>query len=260
MCEEVPMGQFNKVVLAIHAHPDDTEAFCAGTLKLLKDHGYRIIIATMTAGGMGGIHSNENETMEIRKKEAEKASRIIDADYMCLDQRDGYVFDGEEIRVKTTELIRRVNAGIVLTHLPFDYHTDHRATANIVENATMMASLPNVPTKVSPLQITPLLYHTETFEFTDPLGEQIVKPHFFMDISNVIDTKMEMLSCHQSQAELVKVMFKIDGFFEEIRRYSNELGRKVKVPYAEAFWQHLGGGFQKTGQIQQDLAEYIRHI
>ena len=39
--------KFNKVVLAFHAHPDDTEAFASGTLKLLKDKGYKIIIATM---------------------------------------------------------------------------------------------------------------------------------------------------------------------------------------------------------------------
>lgn len=30
------MNNFNKTVLAIHAHPDDTEIFCAGTLALLK--------------------------------------------------------------------------------------------------------------------------------------------------------------------------------------------------------------------------------
>ena len=40
--------EFNKVVLSINAHPDDAEAWNAGALKLLKDKGYKIIIATMT--------------------------------------------------------------------------------------------------------------------------------------------------------------------------------------------------------------------
>jgi len=48
---------FNKCVVSVHAHPDDTEAWCAGTLKLLSDQGYKIVIVTMTAGGMGGIGS-----------------------------------------------------------------------------------------------------------------------------------------------------------------------------------------------------------
>ena len=52
--------QFNKSIVVIHAHPDDTEAFCAGTLKHLKDMGYRIAIATMTAGGIGR-HRHDGE-------------------------------------------------------------------------------------------------------------------------------------------------------------------------------------------------------
>ena len=52
------MFEFPKRVLAFHAHPDDTESFCSGTLALLKEKGYEIIVATMTAGGMGGINSS----------------------------------------------------------------------------------------------------------------------------------------------------------------------------------------------------------
>ena len=47
--------EFNKVVLSINAHPDDAEAWNAGTLKLLKEKGYKIAIATLTAGQMGEI-------------------------------------------------------------------------------------------------------------------------------------------------------------------------------------------------------------
>ena len=33
------MFDFPKRILAIHAHPDDTESFCSGTLALLKQIG-----------------------------------------------------------------------------------------------------------------------------------------------------------------------------------------------------------------------------
>ena len=46
--------KFNKVALSINAHPDDAESWNAGALKLLKDKGYKIIIATMTWGDLGG--------------------------------------------------------------------------------------------------------------------------------------------------------------------------------------------------------------
>jgi LmbE family N-acetylglucosaminyl deacetylase len=46
--------KFNKVALSFNAHPDDAEAWNAGVLKLLKDNGYHIVIATMTGGDLGG--------------------------------------------------------------------------------------------------------------------------------------------------------------------------------------------------------------
>ena len=103
-------SKFNKVVVSIQAHPDDSEAWNAGTLKLLKEKGYHIIIATMTAGGMGGIGSNEAKTIEIRLEEAAKAAAVLDAEYYCFEGRDGYLFDTAEMRRRVTSVLRQVNA------------------------------------------------------------------------------------------------------------------------------------------------------
>lgn len=251
------MTDFPKNILVTAAHPDDTEAFCSGTLKILKDKGYHISIATMTAGGLGGINSNEKETIELRKKEAEKAAKVLDADYYCMDQRDGYFFDSEDLRIRVTDLIRKVNAGVVFTHLPMDYHSDHRTTCQVVETAAMVATLPNVPCQNKPLETTPLLYHTAPLELCDPLGSPLPEPHFFVDISTVIDVKMEMLSHHQTQIELMQVMHKMDNFFELMKDYNKNLGKMTGVEYAEVFWQHLGGGFQKDPLVQNELKDVI---
>lgn len=248
---------FNKTVLSVQAHPDDTEAWCAGTLKLLKEKGYKIVIATMTAGGMGGIGSNEEETIRIRIKEAEKAAGVLEAEYYCLGGRDGYLFDTTELRIATTSLMRKVQAGMVFTHLPMDYHSDHRTTCNIVESAAMISSLPNVPSEEKPLEVTPLLYHTAPLTLSDPLGHEITPPHFFVDVTGVMETKMEMLSYHHSQIELMRVMHKIDDFFGMAKQANADYGEMAGVKYAEVFWQHLGGGFQKEPQLQEDLAPYV---
>lgn len=249
--------KFNKKVLVIHAHPDDTEAFCAGTLKLLKDRGYGITIATMTAGGMGGINMTPEETIRVRKAEAKKAAEVLGASYLCLDRKDGYLFDDAEIRVKTTELIRREEAGTIITHLPFDYHSDHRTTAGIVEAAAMLATLPNVPTSVPPLEVTPLLYHTEPLGYSDPLGGEPTSPQFFIDISSTIDIKMEMLTHHVSQIDLMRVMHKMENFFEEMKKNDIHMGELAGTEYAEAFWQHLGGGYQKDPLLQEELKDFV---
>lgn len=251
------MEKFPRTVLVVQAHPDDTESWCSGTLKLLKDRGYKIVIATMTAGGLGGVESDEEQTGIIRKREAADASAIVGAEYYCLNERDGFLFDSLETRIKVLSLIRRVKAGIVFTHIPNDYHADHRATAQITEVATMQATLVNAPCKDQPLDYTPLFYHTAPMSLKGPLGEAVPPPQFFVDITSVIDIKMKMLSCHQSQLALMKKMFNMDNFFEIAKEYNREIGKLTSFEYAECFWQHMSGGFETYPQIQNDLKEVI---
>lgn len=251
------MNKFPKNIVAIHAHPDDTEIFSAGTMALLKAKGYTLTIVTMTPGGLGGIGSTEQETIATRKREAEKAAEMLGAKYHCLDGRDGYLYDTAALRIQVTEIIRKEKAGMVITHLPFDYHCDHRATCNIVEAATMVATLPNVPCRAAPLDITPLLYHSAPLGSSDPLGGKTIAPHFYVDISSVMDTKMEMLARHHSQIDLMRVMHKMDDFFGEMKKQNILFGELAGCDYAEAFWQHLGGGFQKDPLLQDAISEHI---
>jgi len=249
--------QFNKVALSINAHPDDAEAWNAGVLKLLKDKGYKIVIATMTGGDLGGCNMNMEETARVRFEEAKKAAAVLDAEYYNLGGIDGFLFDTKELRLKVISLIRKVSAGVVFTHLPSDYHSDHRTTANIVETAAMVSSLGTVPVKEKPVSITPLLYHTSPLTLSDPLGSQIAPPHFFVDVTSVIETKKKMLGYHISQIDLMKHMHKMDDFFGYVLEGNRNYGKMAGVEYAEVYWQHLGGGFQKEPQIQNDLSEFL---
>ncbi len=248
---------FNKVALSINAHPDDAEAWNAGVLKLLKDKGYKIVIATMTGGDLGGCNMNMEETARVRNEEARKAAAVLDAEYFTLGGTDGFLFDTKELRLKVISLIRQVSAGVVFTHLPYDYHSDHRTTANIVEAAAMVSSLDTVPVKEKPVEITPLLYHSSPFTLSDPLGSQIPPPHFFVDVTSVIETKKKMLGYHISQIDLMKHMHKMDDFFGFVLEGNRNYGKMAGVEYAEVYWQHLGGGFQKDEQIQNDLSEFL---
>ena len=249
--------KFNKVALSIHAHPDDAEAWNAGVLKMLKDKGYKIVIATMTSGDLGGCNMTMKETAKVRIEEAKKAASVLDAEYYMLGGIDGFLFDNEEIRLATISLMRKIRAGVVFTHLNCDYHSDHRTTANIVEAAAMISSLDTVPVKEKPLEITPLLYHSSPLSLIDPLGSQIVPPHFFIDVTTAIETKKEMLGYHISQIELMKHMHKIDDFFGFVLEGNRNYGKMAGVEYAEVYWQHLGGGFQKDPQVQNDLSEFL---
>ena len=251
------MKEFNKIALSINAHPDDAEAWNAGTLKLLKDKGYKIVIATMTGGDLGGCNMSMEETARVRLEEAKKAASVLDAEYYTLGGTDGFLYDTKEMRLKTISLIRKVRAGIIFTHLPVDYHSDHRTTCNIVEAAAMVSSLGTVPVSEKPVDITPLLYHSSPLTLSDPLGSEITPPHFLVNVTSVIDTKREMLGYHISQIELMKHMHKMDDFFGFVLEGNKNYGKMAGVEYAEVYWQHLGGGFQKEPQVQRDLKEFI---
>lgn len=248
---------FNKVALSINAHPDDAEAWNAGVLKLLKDKGYHIVIATMTGGDLGGVGMDSAETARVRYEEAKKAAAIIDAEYYSLGGADGFLFDTIDLRLRTISLIRKVKAGIIFTHLANDYHSDHRATSNITEAAAMVSSLANVPVSEKPLSVTPLLYHSSPFTLTDPVGGKLSPPNFFVDVTSVIGVKREMLGCHISQIELMRHMHRIDDFFGYVLEGNRNYGEMSGVEYAEVYWQHLGGGFQKDPQVQEELEEYL---
>jgi len=251
------MGTFNKIALSIHAHPDDAEAWNAGTLKLLKDKGYKIVIAAMTGGNLGGCKMSMEEITAVRFEEAKKAAAVLDAEYYSLGGIDGFLFDTKELRLKVISLIRKVRAGVIFTHLPNDYHNDHRATSLIVEAAAMVSSLDTVPVPEPPVEITPLLYHSSPLTLSDPIGSQIAPPHFYVDVTSVIETKKKMLEYHVSQVDLMKHMHKIDDFFGFVLQGNKNYGNMVGVDYAEVYWQHLGGGFQKESQVQDDLKEFL---
>lgn len=254
------MSKYNKSVVVFHAHPDDTEAFCAGSLALLKQQGFRITIATMTGGGMGSVTTGEEETITIRKEEARRAAEEIGAEYVCLDGRDGFLFDNMEMRLKAADLVRKQKAGVVMTHLPYDYHVDHRATANIAEAGALVAILPNVPCSEPPLEDTPLLYHTAPLGFSDSLGAPVSPPQFFVDVSSTLEKKRAMLTHHQSQVLLMKEMQGMDDFFGEMVKYNRDLGKLAGCEYAEVFWQHLGAGFPREPLLQENLKEWIKPV
>ncbi|MDZ7636131.1 MAG: PIG-L family deacetylase [Bacteroidales bacterium] len=84
--------EFNKVALSINAHPDDAEAWNAGVLKFLHDRGYRIVIATMTGGDLGGCNMSMEETARVRYDEAKAAAAVLDAEYYTMGATNGSLY------------------------------------------------------------------------------------------------------------------------------------------------------------------------
>src|SRR3954471_15398006 len=92
-------------VLALHAHPDDVEFQCAGTLALLRGAGCHMTIATMTPGDCGSAEHDAEAIAAIRRAEAKAAADLIGADYVCLEFRDLAIFNDDDARRRVVEAL-----------------------------------------------------------------------------------------------------------------------------------------------------------
>jgi N-acetylglucosamine malate deacetylase 1 len=243
-------------VLAIHAHPDDIEIQCAGTLLRLKQLGCTISMATMTPGDCGSAEMSCDEIAAVRRAEAKRAADLAGADYTCVEFRDLSIVHDNDSRRRVTEVIRRTCPDIVLTAPPIDYMSDHEVTSRLVRDACFNASCPNYATlqwdPAPATQKIPHLYYVDAIEGIDWYG----KPQpieFIVDISATFERKLEMLACHASQREWLRRQHGLDEYLDGCRRWSAARGRAIGVEYGEAFTQHCGHPYPHDNLLKELL-------
>jgi N-acetylglucosamine malate deacetylase 1 len=247
--------------LSFMAHPDDAEIFCGGTLALLEEKGFEVHIASMTPGDCGSTEHSSGEIAGIRLAEARQAASKIGAQYYCADRRDLLItYDTATIQA-AVEIVRQARPALVITHSPQDYLPDHEFTSLVVRNACFAASAPNFDTGRRPAQEPaeriPHLYYAAPAAGMDILG-RAVGSGLYVDISAVMDLKIEMLACHKSQREWLRAQHGMDEYLEEARRWSAELGKQSGCRYAEGFRQHLGHPYPGNDRLAEVLGGVCR--
>src|SRR5580765_2490872 len=101
-------------VLAVMAHPDDIELICAGTLILLKRAGWKVHLATMTAGDLGSMKHSRAAIAKIRRREAAASAQLLGAGYTCLGFDDLTVSYAEKPKRIVTGLLRTVRPDLMI--------------------------------------------------------------------------------------------------------------------------------------------------
>lgn len=230
-------------ILAIHAHPDDIEFQCAGTLALLKQAGHDVLICSMTPGDCGSRELPADEIAAVRRGEAQRAAALLGAEYHCLEFRDLSIVVDQESKRRVTEVIRWARPDVVFTAPPVDYMDDHEATSRLVRDACFNASCPNYSTRAwDPAPATeriPHLLYVDPVEGCDLWGTPI-EPHYYVDISDQFTLKRQMLACHESQRNWLRAQHGVDEYLAIQQRWSGVRGQQMGVQYAEAFRQHRG--------------------
>lgn len=250
-------------VLALFAHPDDTEFLCAGTLVHLADRGAKIHVATLTAGDCGSTSMPAAKIVRIRRREAMRAARLIRAAYTCLEEKDLSVFYDRRTLRKVMELVRRVSPNLVFTHSPVDYMVDHEVTSRLGQTACFGAMAPNYRTGATraakPLRSVPHLYYAEPFGGRDILGKEI-RSNVFVNISATVERKEEMLACHESQKTWLRAQQGISGDVGIVRQMAERAGQLSAFGWAEGFRQHLGQGFPQDNLLGDLLGDLVKKL
>jgi LmbE family N-acetylglucosaminyl deacetylase len=258
------MASPTRTVLALCAHPDDAEFRCGGTLTLLAQRGWKVHVATLTAGDCGSMEERSHQIAARRHAEAAAAAARLGGSYYCLGQLDLQVFDTNETRGLATALLREVRPDCVLTHYPKDYMPDHDAASAIARVSIFNAPMPNYTVGPSaylpPLPgLVPLYYFATPTGGRDYFGDPVrQRPHFHVDISSVVEQKDQLLACHASQREWLRKQHGVDQYMEMMKQYDAKVGREVGLVAAEAFLCHRGEPYPTTPLIQEALSDLVR--
>jgi N-acetylglucosamine malate deacetylase 1 len=248
-------------VLAIAAHPDDIEFVMAGTMLLLAKQGWDLHYLNVADGSKGSAVTGCEETARVRLIEAQQAANMLGAKFYPPIGRDmELAFDQPTLR-RVAAVVRQAQPQIVLTHAPSDYMEDHENTCRLAVTAAFCYGMPNFetdpPTATYRGPVT--IYHAQPHGNRTPMCE-VVKPHFAVDIANVLEKKEASLACHASQKDWLDASQGMGSYIQTMRDLCSEVGRMSgKFAIAEGWRrrQHWGYCNLTDDPLRNALREHL---
>lgn len=252
------------VVFAVHAHPDDIEFGCAGTLMLLKDAGCELHYMTVARGDAGSMDLSRRETARVREKEARSAASFLGAQFHPAIANDLEIFYTLELIKKLLAAVREAAPDIMLVPSPEDYMEDHMNTSRLAVAAAFCRAMPNILSRPrrTPVQKDVVLYHALPHGLKDAMRRQPV-PDFYVNITEVIDRKGKMLAKHESQKAWLDKTQGMDSYVASMRETSAAVGRMSGgFQFAEGWRRHnhLGLSATEKDPLQEILKQYIHPV
>ena len=226
-------GDKPKIALAIAAHPDDADFGCSGTAKLWTDAGWEFYFLVCTDGSKGTSDAQltSDRLVPMRQREQRAAAEAAGVkDVFFLEGHvDGELTANRKLLGDIVRIIRQVRPYAVFTHEPsqlfhrngFVNHSDHRTTGLVTVDAVYPAA-------------------RDRLNFPEPLDEGLEphnvkeifiwgndEPNFSVDITDVVENKIQALLRHTSQfgegvefLKFVRERWKDESgrYFERFRR------------------------------------------
>ena len=183
-------------VMFIGAHPDDAEVCCGGTAVKLVKAGHVVRFLSVTNGQSGHYEMLGHTLVATRYKEAQEAKKRLGIDsYVILDNNDAYLVPDIPTRESVMRAIREFGPDIIITHRLWDYHPDHRNTAQLVQDCSYLVKVPNFLPGTPIPNVMPVIFFMGD-HFQKPLP---INPDIVVDIDDVVEEKLWGFDAHVSQ-------------------------------------------------------------
>jgi bacillithiol biosynthesis deacetylase BshB1 len=213
-------------ILAIAAHPDDTEITCGGLLIKMAKQKRRTGVLDLTKGETGTLGDATD-----RQAEAATAAKILGLSFRenlslpdsALELKQGY-------KLKIAAVIRATRPELIILPHWQQRHPDHLVCSQLGYDACFLAGLKKLDLDGDPYRPRKIIY-VSYFRNTDY--------SFLVDISDEFEQKCEAVAAYRSQfdnPERSKNVFMPGiNIFDLMRTRAAALGQLVRVKYAEAY-------------------------
>lgn len=221
-------------VLALAAHPDDTELCCGGTLAALVNHGKKVGVVDFTRGEMGS-----RGTSAQRLKEASNAADIIGLEVRDnLGLPDTKIKSTRKYQKKIIQKIRAYRPHICLVGAPEDRHPDHGNATQLALDAIFFSGLIKVETfdnkgnPQEPWRPSHVLHFMQDRPF---------EPDLVFDITETFDTKKEAILAFETQFNVTdtgddpETYISNEQFFKGIEARARHYGHLIGSQFGEPF-------------------------
>lgn len=213
----------NKSVLVVAAHADDEALGCSGTIAKHIYNGDNVHVLLMTDGVSARSGIND---IKKRLASSQAAAKLLKLTSLTnLDFPDNQMDSVPLLKIvkQVEKIIEELKPEIIYTHHISDLNIDHQVT----HKAVVTACRPQPNFCVKEIYSFEILSSTE---WQTP-GFKSFCPNTFIDISNHIDLKKQVLEIYIEEMRLAPHSRNL----ENILRLNALRGNSIGVSYAEAF-------------------------
>lgn len=229
----------NLDVLALAAHPDDTELCCGGTLVKLVKQGKKVGVLDFTRGEMG-----TRGTPEQRLEESEAAAKIVGLKVRDnLGLPDTQLDNTRSYQKKIIQQIRKYRPHICLVGAPEDRHPDHGNGTRLALDAIFFSGLTKIETRDHEGNLQERWRPSHVLHY---MQDRPFEPDIVFDITDTFEIKKEAILAFETQFNIAdpdeepETYISSREFFEGIEARARHYGHLIGATYGEPFKYYNG--------------------